>query len=414
MSSIRNFILINWERKIISFILAIVIWLFVNHSLTTTKVLENVQVRLINIPIGLTVDGLQPNGMLSKKISLTLQGNKTELQEIAANDIEVVLDGMDKSDEWLATVTRKNLTSLNPDIDLSKTIKRVVIQRLPINFTRLVTEKIPVVVTQPIGEAPRDFQFLDVWPYRLAMSISGPEEVIKQLKAKGINLTFNLNDISRADLEAYESKSDEISFFVPDDWKQISIPSLSDRPFEIDDPQAMELRIDFVRSDLHPIAKAIPLTLFFPPQHSLTLNPETYSLALGGVVQQFHGLHLVRKSLYAKGVSRLFVELVQDMLELSILLAPKTEKKQLDWCVQFLNPRVLEDKYVSVLMSDDSDNKGDPAFVKRREEYLRNRFRHYMNRFQLYKSDHEKFDLVVELQDKQILVQESSSQLPPP
>jgi hypothetical protein len=406
MSAIQNFILNNWERKIISFILAIVIWLFVNHSLTTTKVLENVQVRLINIPIGLTVDGLQPNGMLSKKISLTLHGNKTELQEIAANDIEVVLDGMDKSDEWLATVTRKNLISLNPDIDLSKAIKRVVIQRLPINFTRLLTEKISVVVTQPIGEAPQDYQFLDVWPYRLAMSISGPEEVVKQLKAKGINLTFNLNDISRADLEVHENKSDEISFFVPDEWKQISIPSLSNRPFEIDDPQAMELRIDFVRSDLHHIARAIPLTLFFPSEHSLTLNPETYSLALGELVQEFHGLHLFRKSLYAKGVSRLFVELVQDMLELSILLAPKTEKKQLDWCVQFLNPRVLEDKYVSILMSDDGDNKGDPTFGKRREEYLRNRFRHYMNRFQLYKSDREKFELVVELQDKQIIVQE--------
>ncbi len=406
MNLFRNFILNNWERKIISFFLAVVIWLFVNHSLTATKVLENVPVRLINIPVGLTVDGLQPNGMLSKKISLTLQGNNTQLREIASNDIEVVLDGMDKSDEWLATVTRKNLISLNPDIDLSKAVRRVVIQRLPINFTRLVTEKIPVVVTQPIGEAPRDYQFLDVWPYRLAMTVSGPEEVIKQLKAKGINLTFNLNDISRADLEAHESKSDEVSFHVPDDWKQISIPSLSDRPFEIDDAQAMELRIDFVRSDLHPIAKAIPMTLFFPPEHSLTLNPETYSLAIGGLVQQFHGLHLLRKSLYAKGVSRLFVELVQDMLELSILLAPKTEKKQLDWCIQFLNPRVLEDKYVSILMSDDNEHNADPALVKGKEEYLRNRFRHYMNRFQLYKSDHEKFDLVVELQDKQITIEE--------
>ncbi|HUD00993.1 MAG TPA: hypothetical protein VMR37_01585, partial [Rhabdochlamydiaceae bacterium] len=395
----RNLFLNNWERKVISLFLAIVIWMVVNHSLTTLKILENVPVRLINIPAGMTVEGLQPNGMLSKKISLTLQGNKTALGEIVSNDIEIVLDAMDKSDDWLATITRKNLLSLNPDINLSKAIKRVVIQRLPINFTRLVTEKIPVVVTQPIGEAPRDYQFLDVWPYRLSMTVSGPEEVIKQLKGKGMNLTFNLNDITRTDLEAEENKSDEVSFFVPDTWKQISIPSLSDRPFNIDDPQANELRIDFVRSDLHPIAKAIPITLFFPPEHSLTLNPETYSLALGGFVQQFHGIYLLKKSLYAKGVSHLFVELVQDMLEISILLSPKTEKKQLDWSVQFLNPRILEDKYVSILMSDDGDRSDDPSFIKRREEYLRGRFRHYMNRFQLYKSDREKFDLKVELQD---------------
>jgi hypothetical protein len=407
MTFIRNAFLQNWERKVISLFLAIVIWLVVNHSLTTTKILENVPVRLINIPTGMTVDGLQPNGMLSKKISLTLQGNKTELTEIASNDIEIVLDAMDKSDEWLATITRKNLLALNPDVNLSKAIKRVVIQRLPINFTRLVTEKIPVVVTQPIGEAPRDYQFLDIWPYRLTMTVSGPEAVIKQLKAKGMNLTFNLNDISRADLEAQDYKADEVSFPVPDAWKEISIPSLSDRPFTIDDPQADDLKIDFVRSDLHPIAKAIPINLFFPPEHSLTLNPETYSLALGGIVQRFHGIHLLRKSLYAKGVSHLFVELVQDMLEISILLSPKNEKKQLDWSVQFLNPRVLEDKYVSILMSDDSSTDNDPSYTKRREEYLRGRFRHYMNRFQLYKSDREKFDLKVQLQDHKITVEEA-------
>jgi hypothetical protein len=383
-----------------------IIWLVVNHSLTATKTLDNVAIRLINIPIGMTVDGLQTNGMLAKKTSLSLHGNKTLLGEITQNDIEIVLDAMDKSEEWLATITRKNLVSINPDIDLSKAVKRVVIQQMPISFTRLITEKIPVLVTQPIGEAPRDFQFLDIWPHQLTMTVSGPEETIKQLKAKGMSLTFNLNDISRADLEAQESKTDEISFFIPDNWKQLAIPSLSERPFEIDDPQAMSLRIDFVRSDLHPIAKAIPITIFFPPQHSLTLNPETYSLALGGLVHQFHGLYLLRKSLYAKGVSRLFVELVQDMVEISILLVPKNEKKYLDWSVQFLNPRILEDKYVTTLMSEDNDQDDDPTFVKRREEYLRNRFRHYMNRFQLYKSDREKFDLTVELQDNQIVLQE--------
>jgi hypothetical protein len=407
MGYLRNFFLNHWERKLISLFLAVVIWLVVNHSLTTTKILENVAVRLINIPTGMTVEGLQPNGMLSKKITLTLQGNEIQLKEITANDVEIVLDAMDKSDEWLATITRKNLNALNPDIDLSKTIKRVVLQQMPITFTRMVTEKIPVLVTQPIGDAPRDFQFLDVWPYRLSMTVSGPEDTIRQLKSKGINLTFNLNDISRADLEALEYKSDEISFFVPDSWKQIAIPSLSDSPFAIDDPQSMGIRIDFVRSDLHPIAKAIPITLFFPSEHSLTLNPESYTLALGGLIHQFHGLYLLRKSLYAKGVSRLFVELVQDMLEISILLVPKSEKKHLDWCVQFLNPRVLEDKYVSILMSDEEERDDDPILNKRREEYLRNRFRHYMNRFQLYKSDREKFDLNVELQDHQIVVQEA-------
>lgn len=407
MPFLRNIVLENWDRKLVSLFLAIVIWLTVNHSLTTTKTLDNVSIRLINIPAGMTVEGLQPNGMLNEKIALSLQGNKTDLAEITSNDIEVVLDATDKSGHWLAPITRKNLFSLNPDIDLSKTLKRVVIQRFEINFTKLMTEKLSIAVAKPVGEAPRDYQLLDIWPNHLNIMVSGPEDVIKQLKTKTLNLTFNLNDISRDDLESQEDESDEVSFYIPDSWKTIDIPALSDRPFEIDDPQASELRIDFVRSDLHRIEKPIPVTLFFPPQHSLTINPESYALALNGLIHQFHGLHMLQKSLYAKGVSRLFLELVQDMIEISIVVVPKNERSNLDWCVRFINPRVLEDKFVAILMSAQADFEADDqSMLKRREEYLRNRFRNYMNHFQLYKSEKEKFDLNIELQDKQIVVQE--------
>jgi hypothetical protein len=403
---LRNIFLNHWERKLISLLLAVVIWLVVNHSLTTTRTLDNISVRLINIPTGMTVEGLQPNGMLSKKISITLQGNKTYLAELTPNDFEIVLDAMDKSGVWQAPISRKNLMSLNPDIDLIKTIKRVVIQRMPVEFTRLVTEKIPVIVTSPIGEGPRDYQFLDVWPYHLSLTVSGPEEMIKDLKIKGLSLTFNLNDISRSDLEAHENKSDEISFYVPDHWKYVSIDKLSDRPFKIDDPQAEELRIDFVKNDLHALAKSIPISLFFPAGHRIALNPELYSLSVGGLVQQFHGIHMIRKSLYAKGVSHLFVKLVQDMLQISVLVVPKTERSHLDWTVQFQNARVLEDRYVSILMSEDAALDQDATALKRREEYYRNRFRNYMNRFQLYRTNRDKFDLNIEIKDQKIVVEE--------
>ena len=42
-----------------------------------------------------------------------------------------------------------------------------------------------------------------------------------------------------------------------------------------------------------------------------------------------------------------------------------------------------------------------------REEYLRNRFRNYMNRFQLYNADDTKFELNIELVDKNVNVTEA-------
>ncbi len=401
MAPFYNFFLNHWERKLISLFLSVILWLFVNHSLTTTKVLDNVAVRLINIPMGLTVEDLQPNGILSKKISLSLQGNKASMGEISSNDIEVVLDALDKSGTWEATISRKNLASLNPDIELSKAIKRIKLQRIPIQLTRLITEKIPLIITQPIGDPPQDYQFLDVWPSHLTLSISGPEEIVKKLKSEGLNLTFNLNDIDRSDLDTHEAKSDEVSFFVPDSWKQISIPALSDRPFAIDDPMVGELRIDFVRNDLHPITKPLPLTIFFPTDYRVSLNPEIYSLAMGSIVKQFHGLYFLQKPLYARGVSKFFLDTVQDMIQISILVAPKNEKKHMDWSVQFINPTVLEEKYVSHLMASEQDRS------EKREEYHRLRFRHYMNRFSLFKSNWEKLDLKIELVDNQIVIHEN-------
>ena len=108
-------------------------------------------------------------------------------------------------------------------------------------MTKLVTDKIPILVTKPIGEAPRGYQFVDIWPYSLYLKVSGPEEVIKRLKVKKQRITYNLSDISKAQLDdiatTSSNPSEVVSFFVPEEWKQIHIPALSDAPLEINDPE---------------------------------------------------------------------------------------------------------------------------------------------------------------------------------
>jgi len=409
---IKKIFLTHWERKTISAIVALIVWLVVNHSQVTTKMFDNVAIRVLNLPPSMTVEGIQSNHVLSQRVPITVSGHKVLLQDLTANDLEIVVDAADKSGQLQVTTSRSNLFCLNPDIDLKKAVSRVNPYRFVIELTKLLTEKIPIVVTEPVGEVPRDYQYLDIWPYHLYITVRGPEETVKQLKAKGLTLTFNMSNIKRQELETIQSsqapqghKSDAISFPVPEDWKKVSIPKLSDRPLEIDDPQAKFLCIDFVRSELHPIGKEVPVSLFFPSQFSATLNPQTYRLALGGLVEQFNGIYTLRRSLYAKGVSNLFVELVRNMLEISVVMAPKSEQRLLDWSIQFINPRLLEDRFVSILLSDNLNNDSLP--LRQREEYLRNRFRNYMNRFQLYKSAEEKLDLEIELKETAVHIQET-------
>ncbi len=407
----------HWSRKLVSIILAVVIWLIVNQSLTSTRNISNVPVRIIHLPPGKTVEGMQQGGRLAKKLTLTVVGNKALIDELMPSDLEVVIDASNKPDEWFMTIDKKNLVSLNPELDING-ITRVYHPNFAIRMTKLITEQIPIVITQPIGETPRGYQFLDVWPYHLSLTVSGPEEVIKRLKLKEQRITFNLSDISKSQLDDLslkaEGSSEIVSYFVPEQWKQINIPILSDSPIEIDDPQAKALRIDFVRCNLLPFNAPIQLSLFFPAENLQRYNPENTSVASNSLINLTKGAPLISYPLFANGVDSLFLETVREMIEIVIIVAPKSERKLLDWSFQFVNPRLLEDKYVTTLMSDVSDRDIRLLQPPLREEYLRNRFRSYMNRFQLFRSDDTKFDLTVSLKDLQIQVEEAGGAIPAP
>ena len=403
----------NWQRKAISAVLAVIIWFLVNQSMIATKTINNIPVRVINIPAGKTIIDIQTNGLLTKKISLSLFGNKTLLDEITSNDLEIVIDASNKQGEWIATITKRNLISLNPDIDLGKGISRVSHASVIIRLTKLVTEKIPIFVTQPIGESPRGYQYLGIWPYQLTVGVSGPEEIIKRLKTKGVSLTYDLSDISKAELDALQTKQDsehaeEVSFFVPDAWKRVSIPVISETPIEIDDPRAKELRIDFVRVSLLPLKSSIPISLYFPPDVLEQVNPMEISLASSPMIQSMEGIFIFSKPLFAKGVNQRFLEIISDRIELVILIQPIFEKKSLEWNVQLVNPRLLEDRFVSQSLADLSLEDAKELLPQVREEYLRTQFRSFMNHFQLYTAEDKRLDLNVTLENNQIVLQENA------
>lgn len=406
----------HWSRKLVSIILAVIIWLIVNHSLTSTRNISNVPVRIIHLPPGKTVEGMQQGGRLAKKLTLTVVGNKALIDELMPSDLEVVIDASNKPDEWFMTIDKKNLVSLNPELDITNGTTRVYHPNFAIRMTKLITEQIPIVITQPIGETPRGYQFLDVWPYHLSLTVSGPEEVIKRLKLKEQRITFNLSDISKSQLDDLslkaEGSSEIVSYFVPEQWKQINIPILSDSPIEIDDPQAKALRIDFVRCNLLPFNVPIQLSLFFPAENLQRFNPQNTSFASNSLINLTNGAPLISYPLFANGVDSLFLETVREMIEIVIIVAPKSERKLLDWSFQFVNPRLLEDRYVATLMSDVSDRDIRLLQPPLREEYLRNRFRSYMNRFQLFRSDDSKFELTVSLKDLQVQIEEAGGGTP--
>ena len=92
-----------------------------------------------------------------------------------------------------------------------------------------------------------------------------------------------------------------------------------------------------------------------------------------------------------------------------LMSGTENEKKPIDWSVLFINPRTIENEYVSKLMSDSSDEVIHGLLPSLREEYLRNRFRSYMNHFKLYNNDDTQFELDIKLDDGKVIVSEKKS-----
>ncbi len=397
----------NWKKKTVSLLLAIAIWTALSYSMTTNRKIENIQVRVINLAPGKTFEGMKTSGILHYRIpTLSLTGNKASLEKLTDKDLEVVIDAQHLADKTKAEITKRNLVSLNPELDIAKAIDRIAPFEIPLKPTNLVTSRIPVIMAPPTGDPPKGYQFLDIWPYQLSVTVTGPEETVQQLKSRGVKLTLNLSEISSADLDAISShktgdRSDEISFPVPESLKKLNIPMLSETPIPIEDPQAKFLRIDFLRQEVIPIGVSLPVSVFFPLKFSNTINPETYTLATNDLIVKKNGIKLLSIPLYAQGVSRLFFDIVKDMLQIVITAVPKTEQEQLSWILEFMDYHNLENRYIARSMSVDGSDAGQPRI---REEVLRNRFRSYMNRLRLFTSNDRKLYLKIELQANTIAV----------
>lgn len=406
---IKGFFTNNWQRKLGALLFAIVLWLLVDHSIIETKTIPNVPIRIINLPQDKTISGLLPNGVLQKRVSLTLSGSKEAIDRLEPGDLEIVLDvSTANSDEWVVKLNKKNLVSLNPDLDITYNLTQIDHSELVIKISRLVTAKIPITILPPVGEPPTDYEFLDIWPLKLTQTVSGPEEEVQKLKAKGFDLSFDLSDIAKQDLDTIKSSpgnfhDDEIRFLVPSKWKQVVIPFHNNTLEEINDPEAQVLRIYFLRKQVLPIESKISLAVFYPQQTLDTINPETVKIAPGKFVNFQHEVPIFNVPLYTLNVSRLFLSVVKDSLQITITAASPKERQVLDWSLEVINANSLEDTYVAFLISKLSQGKNTQGILpKKREKVIRQRFREYLKRLKLYSSPEKKLHLEAVLEEGKI------------
>lgn len=406
-SIINKLIFHQWQRKLFALVTAAIIWIFVHHSITSSKTIPSVPIRVINLPTDKTIHGLLPNGFLTKRATLTLQGTKDIIDQLEPGDVEVLLDVSNLPNDGIVQITKKNLVSLNPNINLLNHVASISHPEFVIKMSPILTEKIPIFILPPTGAPPDGYQFLDIWPMHLTQSVSGPEEQVLSLKNLGIEIVFDLNDISSEQLDALKENDfydDEVNYLVPDLWKKVNIPFSSRGPEAINDPEAKSLQITFLRNQLLEIKNEMSIHVFYPLKISDTINPKTFPLSSSSFIQFRNHLSILSVPLFAKNVSKLFLEIVKDNMEINILAAPPTEREFLEWGVNLIDDAHLEDAYVAYLISSSKTHDSPRNKIREREQHFRDRFRFLIQQFTLYLSPKHRLDLQCRLEVGEIRV----------
>ncbi|NGX61087.1 MAG: hypothetical protein K940chlam9_00567 [Chlamydiae bacterium] len=400
----------NWPRKLVALITAIVVWLLVNQTLTVSRTLVELPVHVVNLPPDKTVVGLLSNGLLNKRITVTLTGDKSTVEDLRSTELEVLINAAGHDESWIATIDKRSLVSLNPELELRKHITEVTANDLLIKVSPLITEEVPLTIHKPIGNPPKGYQFLEIWPKHLYQKVSGPEEQVKGLKEKGLELTFSLNWISQAELEAlYEKQGrrDMIIFSVPAEWKKVAIPFKENTLEPLNGPRAEFLRIHFLKQKLIPLNLEIPITIFFPVSYSKTINPQAYSLATNDIVQRKEGLKRLTLPVYIKDVSRLFLDVVRDNMLLIIVAAPEDLQGNLHWTIEFVDEKALENAFVEASLKEQEEQLGiKEKLPSSTEEEIRDRFRAYLRKITLLNAEGQPLELVARRTENTIILEQ--------
>lgn len=400
----------NWPRKLLALVGAIALWFLVSQSITAQRTISNVSLRIVNLPSNRTVEGLLPNGLFGRRLNLTITGTKDVVDSLEPSDLEVIVDAIDLPDESVLTVSKKNLVSLSPEIDLSRHISTASAGEVMLKMSKLVTEKIPVSIGPPKGAPPEPYQFLDIYPQQFYHTVSGPQEKVHRLKEEGLQLQFDLSTLSKSELDKLQAagrgpRSDEVAFSVPDDWKKVTFNLIGEQSEWLNDPTASKLQILFLRKQVLPLRTDIPVRVYYPAKSLNSLNPKSHPLSRNGWMIERKGVMVTNTPLKVKEVSLLFLDVVHNSLEITVVAEPGSDKR-LSWALDFVDLRDLEETFVARLIGHE-EQEGDPSGDSaKREARLRRRFRDYVQRLRLYKEEDTPLELECRLTDTAIVVRD--------
>lgn len=397
----------QWQRISFSVAAGLFCWWYVHETQITTKSFTDVPVYIQGLPPGKTLGGLRKDGRLMKPFSLTLKGRKKALEMIKPDQIEVLINASGKGDVWKEDVTLSSLRCLNPEIQLSRVINDITYSPLQLRLTTKASRDIPVSILPPSGALPKGYKLIDIWPDQLVQSVEGPEEAVQALTVRKLFLTFDLNRITKQQLERLGEEltpGSEIYFKIPESWKYIELPAPFGESRPLQDPEAENLTFVILKPALLSLDHPLPVrisNLPVPLPSSPILNYELQIAPENGHVQMLNHLPHWVKPIYVEGVSKEFLQTIQSHLEIVVYIGTKGS---IACQVEVANSPKAEEKYVQRLLQTHFErNTQDEGSLQKR---LTKQFWYYMSQMKFYGPNRHPLEWEVTISGSQLSLRE--------
>lgn len=172
MQMLRQLLTHNWLLKLVSLIVAGLLWLTITSE-TTSEIGLTVPVEFRNVAPDLEIAGDTTNS-----VEIRLRGTAAILRQIAPQDISAVIDlaGAEPGEKVYPLTPQQIRTPFGMEV------VRIVPSRVKLEFERTASKLVPVTVTLR-GEPPAGFTIHGVTATPAAVEVRGPESRVRRLQS---------------------------------------------------------------------------------------------------------------------------------------------------------------------------------------------------------------------------------------
>ena len=170
MRQLRHWLIHNWHLKLISLILAVMLWMVVATE-TSSELGMEVPLEYRNIPAQLEITGDTTN-----TVQVRLRGSSNVIRDISAKDVSTTIDlSKMRPGEKIVPLSPQNVQA-----PFGADVIRVNPSSVRFNLERTLTKTIPVVPTI-LGQASDGFEIASVAVNPSKIEVEGPESRVSTL-----------------------------------------------------------------------------------------------------------------------------------------------------------------------------------------------------------------------------------------